>query len=158
MTAAARSDLPSQRLRVDAADGSISHHLPRCRGNLPAARLDPSGRRRVDYRAILLLAAPLLLNSVVQALLNLTDLWFASTLGTEQTAAMGANYFLVLVFILAVGGVGVGVQALVAQAYGAGQAPRASHLLWTSLLCVAATVPFFCGLAWAGPGCSGSCR
>jgi Na+-driven multidrug efflux pump len=76
---------------------------------LPAIHVDEQGRRRVDCRAILLLATPLFLDSVVQSLLNLTDLWFASTLGTEQTAAMGANYFLVLVFVLAVGGVGVGV-------------------------------------------------
>ena len=83
---------------------------------LPALRLDEHGRRQVDLRRILLLAAPLFLNSAAQAVLSLTDTWFIGRISTAATAAMGATYFLVLVFILLAGGIGMGVQTLVAHA------------------------------------------
>src|SRR5262249_24173474 len=43
---------------------------------LPAQRLDESGREQVDQRAVLALALPLMANSAVQIILNLTDMWF----------------------------------------------------------------------------------
>ena len=40
---------------------------------LPAQRIDSTGKSHVDYRAVWGLAAPLMANSSVQAVLNLTD-------------------------------------------------------------------------------------
>ena len=85
---------------------------------LPAQRHDAAGRAHVDYRSVLALAWPFVLNSSVQAILNLTDTWFIGRLSTQALAAMGAVYWLVLVFVLLLGGVGIAVQTLVAQANG----------------------------------------
>lgn len=120
------------------------------RSMLPALRLDASGRRRIDYGKILLLAAPLFLNSGVQALLSLTDTWFIGRISTEATAAMGAAYFLVLVFIILAGGIGMGVQTLVAHAYGGRRKRRAASVVWTGLWACAVTVPPFALVAVNG--------
>lgn len=113
--------------------------------------MDATGRRRVDYRKILLLATPLFLNSGVQALLNLTDTWFIGRISTAATAAMGATYFLVLVFIILAGGIGMGVQTLVAHAYGARRRHRAASVVWAGLWAALLTLPAFAVLAAAGP-------
>jgi MATE family multidrug resistance protein len=112
--------------------------------------VDASGRRRIDYRKILLLATPLFLNSGVQALLSLTDTWFVGRISTEATAAMGATYFLVLVFIILAGGIGMGVQTLVAHAYGGRRKRRAASVVWTGLWACALTIPLFVLIAANG--------
>jgi MATE family multidrug resistance protein len=117
---------------------------------LPAVRIDRGGRRRVDYRAVLALAAPLVLNASAQAALNLVDTWFIGRLSTAATAAMGASYFLVLVFVLFFGGVGMAVQTLVAQAYGSRRRRRAARAVWTGTWAALATVPVFWLLALSG--------
>jgi MATE family multidrug resistance protein len=117
---------------------------------LPALRHDAAGHRQVDFRRILLLATPLFLNSAVQAVLSLTDTWFVGRISTAATAAMGATYFLVLVFVILAGGIGMGVQTLVAHAYGARRKRRAAAVVWSGLWAALATVPFFVGLAAAG--------
>src|SRR5438105_12841259 len=43
-------------------------------GHLPAQRIDAAGRTHVDQRAVLALALPLMANSAVQIVLNLTDM------------------------------------------------------------------------------------
>jgi len=117
---------------------------------LPAMRRDARGRRAVDLRAIFALAAPLFLNSTIQAVLSLTDTWFIGRLSTAATAAMAATYFLVLVAILLFGGVGMAVQTLVAQAYGSGRRVRASRATWTGAWAALVTVPAFVALAFSG--------
>jgi MATE family multidrug resistance protein len=117
---------------------------------LPALRLDADGRRCVDYRRILVLATPLFLNSAVQAVLSLTDTWFIGRISTAATAAMGATYFLVLVFVLLAGGIGMGVHTLVAHAWGARRRRRAAVVVWAGIWAAAATLPFFFALAAAG--------
>lgn len=118
--------------------------------NLPAARVDSQGKRRVDYRRILLLAFPLFLSNGVQAVLNLTDAWFIGRLSTDAIAAMGALYFLITVLFILFGGVGMYVQTLVAQAYGKGQPFQASQAVslgcWSALL----LTPLFIFLAFPG--------
>ena len=42
-------------------------------------------------RAVAVLALPLVLNSTVQAVLNLTDTWFIGRLSTAATAAIAAR-------------------------------------------------------------------
>lgn len=124
---------------------------PAAAARLPALRVDALGARHVDYRRILLLAAPLFVNSGVQALLNLTDTWFIGRISTAATSAMGATYFLVLVFIVLAGGIGMGVQTLVAHAYGSRRRRRAASVVWAGMWASLATAPVFVTLAVAGP-------
>src|SRR5215471_4744796 len=114
---------------------------------LPARKVDAGGRVRVDLRAILRLAAPLMATNAVQAALNLTDLWFIGRLSTDAVAALGAIYWIVTCAILVFGGVGLAVQTFVAQAYGSRRSARASRALWNSQWASLAMAPAFLALA-----------
>jgi MATE family multidrug resistance protein len=116
----------------------------------PGQRLSSGGRVRLDYAAVAGLALPFMLNSAVQAVLNATDTWFVGRLSPAATSAMGAVYWPVLVLILLFGGVGLSVQTLVAQSYGAQRLARASQATWTALWAALFTVPVFAALAWSG--------
>ena len=96
------------------------------------------------------LAVPFVANSAVQAVLNLTDTWFIGRISTQDVAAIGAVYWLVLVVILLLGGVGLAVQTVVAQAFGAGRYRRAAQSTWTALWGTLLTVPVFVACAWLG--------
>jgi multidrug resistance protein, MATE family len=122
--------------------------LPRA---LPALRLDRSGRRHVDYRAVVALAAPLFLNSGIQAVLNLTDTWFLGRISAEATAAVGGVYWFVIVLVLLLGGVGIAVQTIVAQAEGAGDRSRAAETVWSGLWAVLLLSPLFVLAGVSGP-------
>ena len=117
---------------------------------LPAVRRDAHGKRHVDVRAVLLLALPLMLNSAVQLVLNLTDTWFVGRLSTDAMAAMGAVHFLAIVFLLGFGGVGLAVQTFVSQAYGARRSVRAARDTWIGLWATLATAPLFLWIALNG--------
>jgi MATE family multidrug resistance protein len=116
----------------------------------PGQRLSSSGRVRLDYAAVARLAFPFMLNSAVQAVLNATDTWFVGRLSPAATSAMGAVYWPVLVLIMLFGGVGLSVQTLVAQSYGAQRLARASQATWTALWASLFTVPVFVVLALGG--------
>lgn len=118
---------------------------------VPAVRVDAQGKRHVDLQAVAGLALPLMLNSAVQLILNLTDTWFIGRISTEAMAAMGATHFLAIVFLLALGGVGLCVQTLVAQAYGARSSLRAARGVWLGLWAALLTTPLFVLVALAGP-------
>lgn len=118
---------------------------------LPAVRQGADGQRRVDLTAVFALALPMFLNSAVQVVLNLTDTWFVAHISTEATAAIGAIYFLVMFCILLLGGIGMGLQTLVAQAWGAGQLHAATRVTWAGFWLCFATVPAFWALAALGP-------
>ena len=117
---------------------------------LPGQRLGAGGRPRLDYAAVAALAFPFMLNSAMQAVLNATDTWFIGRLSPTATAAIGAVYWPVLVFLLLFGGVGLSVQTLVAQAYGAGRHARASQATWTAIWASIFTLPVFGVLAATG--------
>jgi multidrug resistance protein, MATE family len=119
-------------------------------GLLPGQVLGTDDRPRLDYRAVARLALPLILNSAVQAVLNTTDTWFIGRLSPAATAAMGAVYWPVLVFLWLFGGVGLSVQTVVAHAYGGGRYTRASQATWTALWASLLTVPLFAALAFSG--------
>jgi len=112
--------------------------------------VDAHGRHKVDYRAVIALAAPLFLNSGMQALLNLTDTWFLGRISTEATAGVGAVYWFIIVFVLIFGGVAMAVQTLVAQAYGAGQRVQAAQITWTGVWAALLVAPMFVALALSG--------
>lgn len=101
-------------------------------------------------RAVIALALPLVANSSIQAVLNLTDTWFVGRLSAEAVAAVGAVYWLVIVAILLLGGSALAVQTFVAQAFGAGDLRRASRAAWNGLWAVLLTTPAFALLAFAG--------
>jgi multidrug resistance protein, MATE family len=118
---------------------------------LPAQKRDPvTGHLRLDYRAIALLALPLMLNSSLQAVISLTDTWFVGHISTTAMAGMAAVYWVVLLFLMLVGGVGLAVQTFVAQAEGARRRSRASHATWIALTASALTLPFFALLGLSG--------
>jgi multidrug resistance protein, MATE family len=116
----------------------------------PAQRLDAAGQPRVDYRVVWLLAGPLMANSAVQAVLNLTDTWFISRLSTTATAAMGAIYWVVLCAIILIGGIGMATQTFAAQAFGAGRYARAAQAAWSGLCASLAAIPLFVGIGFLG--------
>lgn len=124
---------------------------PAVSSRLPAVRFDSHGRRHVDLRAVVALALPLMLNSAVQLVLNLTDTWFVGRLSTEAMAAMGAVHFLAIVFLLALGGAGLAVQTFVAQAYGGRRSVAAARSTWNGIWLSLLTTPLFVVLAFLGP-------
>jgi MATE family multidrug resistance protein len=117
---------------------------------LPAQRIDAAGRAHVDQRAVLALALPLMANSAVQIVLNLTDMWFIGHLSTQALAAVGTVQWLVLAVVLVLGGVGSAVQTLVAHAQGARRYRRASQAVWTAMWATLCTVPAFIAVGEAG--------
>jgi multidrug resistance protein, MATE family len=118
---------------------------------LPAVRYDSAGHRSIDMRAVAVLALPLVLSSTVQAVLNLTDTWFIGRLSTAATAAIAAVHWLALLAIFLIGGVAMGVQTLVAQAYGAGRYRRTSQMAWMGLWASVLTIPAFGVTVALGP-------
>ncbi len=118
--------------------------------SLPAQRLDAHGHAHVDWRLVLALAGPLIANSAIQAALNLTDTWFVGQISTTALAGMGAIHWLVIVFIGLLGGVGMAVQTLVAQAFGGRRFMRAAQATWTALWASLFTAPIFALLGLNG--------
>src|ERR1700681_2633864 len=100
---------------------------------LPAQRIDAADDAHVDHAAVLALALPLIANSAVQVVLNLTDVWFIAHISMQALAAVGAVQWLVLVVVMLLGGIAMAVQPLVAQAYGARRYRRAAQATWTAL-------------------------
>src|SRR5690606_3653948 len=123
----------------------------RCMTSAPAGRIGAGGRARVDYRAIVAFAAPLMATNAIQAVLNLTDTWFIGRLSTHALAGMSAIYWVMTCLILVLGGVSFAVQTFVAQAIGSGRRARASQAAWSGLWASACTFPVFVLLAWLGP-------
>lgn len=128
---------------MDHAPDTSHGPLPAFPPALPALAHDAAGRRRVDYRAVAALAAPLFVNAGVQAVLNLTDTWFLGRISPDAIAAVGAIYWFVILFVLVLGGVGIAVQTLVAQAYGAGNRYGASEVAWGGLWVTVLMAPLF---------------
>jgi MATE family multidrug resistance protein len=116
---------------------------PRRAAALPALRLDHQGGRHIDMGAVAVLAMPLVLNSTMQAVLNLTDTWFIGRLSTAATAAISAVHWLALLAIFLIGGVAMGVQTLAAQAYGRGRFRHATRTAWLGLWASLLSIPAF---------------
>jgi MATE family multidrug resistance protein len=112
-------------------------------GLLPAQRIDSAGRPHVDLRAVLALALPLVANSAVQMVLNLTDVWFIGHISTLALAGVAAVQWLVLVVVMILGGIGMAVQTVVAQNFGGRRYARASHALWIALWGILCVTPLF---------------
>jgi MATE family multidrug resistance protein len=113
------------------------------RGHLPAQRIDAHGAAHVDQRAVLALALPLMANSAVQIVLNLTDMWFMGRISTKALAAVGAVQWLIMAVVLVLGGAGTAVQTLVAHNFGAHRYNRAAEAVWTAIWGMACAAPVF---------------
>jgi multidrug resistance protein, MATE family len=113
---------------------------------VPARRVDASGQVHVDMRAIVALALPLMANSAVQLLLNLTDIWFIGRISTRALAAVSAVHWLAFVVLLMLSGLGMAVQTVVAQAHGARRQARAAQSVWIALWGLLLSAPLFLGV------------
>ena len=110
---------------------------------VPARRFDAAGIARVDQRAILVLAMPLIANSAVQLVLSLTDVWFIGRISTQALAAVSAVHWLAIVVLMVLSGVGMAVQTVVAQAHGARRQARAAQAVWIALWALLLSTPLF---------------
>src|SRR6185437_4619934 len=131
---------------VDIASPTL--HAPLAR--LPAQRIDADGRAHVDFRAVMALALPLMANSAVQIVLNLTDMWFVGHISTAALAAVGAVQWAILAVVLVLGGAAMAVQTLAAHAHGARRYRRAAQAAWTALWRTVCVAPVFIALGAAG--------
>lgn len=124
---------------------------PRALGRgVPAQLVDSDGRAHVDFRAVLALALPLMANSAVQIILNLTDMWFVGHISTAALAAVGAVQWAILAAVLVLGGAAMAVQTLAAHAHGARRYRRAAQAAWTALWLTVCAAPLFVALGAAG--------
>jgi multidrug resistance protein, MATE family len=131
---------------MDVISPSLS---PPARG-LPAQRIDSHGRAHVDFRAVVALALPLMANSAVQVVLNLTDMWFVGHISTDSLAAVGIVQWMVIAVVLVIGGPATAVQTLAAHAHGARRYRRAAQSAWTALWLTLFAAPVFMALGAAG--------
>ena len=116
---------------------------------LPARRFDAHGRPHLDLRVVARLTVPLVANSAVQTILNLTDLWFIGHISTAALAAVGGVNWLVIAVVLILGGIGMAVQTRAAQLYGAGRLARAAQAAWMGLWGSVCAAPLFIAIALA---------
>lgn len=116
---------------------------------VPARRVDAAGNVHVDQRAIVALALPLMANSAVQLVLNLTDIWFIGRISTRAMAAVSAVHWLAFVVLLMLSGLGMAVQTVVAQAHGARRQARAAQAVWIALWGLLLTTPVFLAVGFS---------
>jgi MATE family, multidrug efflux pump len=116
---------------------------------LPGQRVDKAGIIHVDVRAVMALALPLVANSAVQTLLNLTDLWFIGHISTTALAGVGAVNWLVIAVVLLLAGTGMAVQTTVAQCFGARRYARAAQATWSGLWGILCVAPLFIAVAFS---------
>ena len=110
------------------------------------------GRPQVSLRAVLFLAFPLFLHAGLQGLLNLIDTWFVGQISTSALAGVGGIYWLILGALFFLTGMGMAVQTVVAQSYGAGRMARAAAAVWSGIWIAAlVAIPVSVVLAMLGP-------
>jgi putative MATE family efflux protein len=95
------------------------------------------------------LAAPNALAFVVQAGVNMTEVWYVGQLGTVSLAAMAFMFpGFMLLQMLAGGSFGGATSSSLARALGAGDTARASALIWHALAIAVCAGLLFAGLFW----------
>jgi MATE family multidrug resistance protein len=119
-------------------------------GSLPAQKIDSAGVAHVDQRAVLALALPLMANSAIQIVLNLTDMWFIGHISTRALAAVATVQWLVMVVVLILGGMATSIQTMAAQAHGSRRYARASQSVWIGLWATLCAAPLFFAVGASG--------
>ena len=119
-------------------------------GALPAQKIDSAGVAHVDQRAVMALALPLMANSAIQIVLSLTDMAFIGHISTLALAGVAAVQWLVLVFVLILGGTASAIQTIAAQSYGSRRYVRASQSVWIGLWATSIAAPVFIAVGAAG--------
>jgi len=95
------------------------------------------------------LAAPNALAFLVQAGVNMTEVWYVGQLGTVSLAAMAFMFpGFMLLQMLAGGSFGGATTSSLARALGAGDTARASALIWHALAIAVAAGAFFAVVFW----------
>jgi len=95
------------------------------------------------------LAAPNALAFLVQAGVNMTEVWYVGQLGTVSLAAMAFMFpGFMLLQMLAGGSFGGATTSSLARALGAGDTARASGLIWHALAIALAAGVFFAVVFW----------
>lgn len=125
-------------------------NAPTVKTRLPAVLYQPDGTRRVDYRAVVALAWPLLVQFGVQAFLNVIDTWFVGRLGADAVAGMNAVNFSSFTLLLLFGGTGIAVQTIVAQRHGEGRNARAGQAAWHGIYSAVMVAPLAVLVALTG--------
>ncbi len=98
---------------------------------------------------LLRLAAPNALAFLVQAGVNMTEVWYVGQLGTVSLAAMAFMFpGFMLLQMLAGGSFGGATTSSLARALGAGDTARASALIWHALAIAVMAGFFFAALFW----------
>lgn len=101
----------------------------------PPRRSAPQSLNGPIAPAILRLAAPTVLVLVVQTMVGVAETYFVSFLGTEALAGVTLVFpILMLMQMMANGGIGGGTAAAIARASGAGRHSDANALLWHSIV------------------------
>ena len=102
-------------------------------------------------RAVILLAIPMMLETSIEALFAITDIFFVAKISTEAVATVGITEA-VITLLYAIGiGLSISVTALVARRIGEKDLPRAKIIAGQSVLLVLAIsiVVGFCGVVFA---------
>lgn len=99
------------------------------------------------------MAYPTMISFVVTALYNLVDAYFVSTLGTAATGAVGVNFALDQIVLLAGSFFAMGANSYIARLLGACRTDRAGQVLSTSLLSavITGTLVMIGGLVFLEP-------
>jgi putative MATE family efflux protein len=107
------------------------------------------------WRRIAVLALPVALQTLLQALLGMADVVMVTSLGSQAVAAVGLSaklHFLLLVMAM---GIAASSSILIAQHYGAGNLQQCQRTLtialyWGSLITLPSVVIFLLGAYWLG--------
>ena len=102
-------------------------------------------------RALVLLAVPMVLETVLESLFAVVDIVFVAHLGADAIATVGLTESLMsLIYAVAIG-LGIGAAAIVSRRIGAHEAGRASHAGGQAItLGVLVSVPIaLAGITWA---------
>ncbi|GAB2967696.1 MATE family efflux transporter [Hymenobacter coalescens] len=109
----------------------------------------PRRRRPASYRAILDIAAPIMLGSLAQSAIYLTDSVFVGRLGEVPLAAIGLGGLLFYLLTTVGAGLAVGLQILTARRIGQGRRRAVGRLFDNALYLSAALAAGLAGLSFA---------
>ena len=91
-------------------------------------------KHRPLIQQILILALPIIMENLLQALLGTVDTWFAGKLDDASIAAIGATTLVVNLFIAFYAAISVGTSAVISRYVGEKNLSKANHAAGQSVL------------------------